>query len=76
MDAKFRVAAPEQTPITLTLTAPLSEWREIMNDLSGDNGAGVEFAKKLALIIGKSAGELTAERWTTGYANGVVGEAS
>lgn len=71
MDARFIHTVPEAVSLTLTLTAPVKEWKAIGAGLAtSDDGASREFARQIAKIIGVATEAVATERWATGYATG------
>ena len=76
MRAHFRAATPDAVEMTLTMTAPVSEWRRLKGALEKGGPEAGELGRAVGKLIAQADASLAAERWTTGYAVGVVGEAS
>lgn len=74
MEARFRFSVPESAQVTLTLTAPVSEWRQIKDalDQTAISGVSLDFARKLSAMITSMSDGLATQKWTTGYATGDV----
>jgi hypothetical protein len=72
ISARFRLAAPAETQITLTLTAAVKEFAQVADALDGVDGPAAQFAKQLRDLVYKAQADIATERWTTGYATGPV----
>lgn len=72
MRAQFKAAKPLDVEMTLTLTAPASEWRRLKADLDRGEPGAIEIGRAVGRLISQAEASLAAETWTDGYRSGVI----
>lgn len=74
MRLTFKTTRPAEVELTLSMTAPVSEWRQLRDALS----SGMPEARELGMAVGRMIGTvdatLASDSWATSMATGTVKE--